>query len=391
MTKLRKISILFVLALMLVSLTGVQGCEEVLSEIEYILTVIPTPEDLPGTQPPATKPPATKPPATQPPSGGGDWYSLYFNTPRYPDKDQYHYGGIDEELVVVIEEAQKTIDVCAYEFDLEGVAHALVRAKDRGVVVRLVTDTDNVDEEGTQILKKAKVKIVEDDRGAIMHNKFLVVDGEWVWTGSWNLTVNGTYRNNNNAMLIHSPALARNYQIKFNAMFEDKEFGPSREAGTTEPVLQIQGVKVENYFAPEDEVAEKLVRVIQGAKKSILFMAFSFTHEDIGDAMIARAKEGVEVRGVFESRGSDTQYSEYGAMKKAKLDVMVDGNPYVMHHKVIIVDGEIVVMGSYNFSANADESNDENVLIIYSPEIAAQYEAEFLRVYETALNPPKKD
>jgi phosphatidylserine/phosphatidylglycerophosphate/cardiolipin synthase-like enzyme len=62
-----------------------------------------------------------------------------------------------------------------------------------------------------------------------------------------------------------------------------------------------------------------------------------------------------------------------------------------MHHKVIIIDGEIVVIGSYNFSTSADEENDENVLIIHSPAIAAQFEAEFQRVYETALNPPKKD
>lgn len=373
MNQLRKPLILLVLALMLVSITGVQGCEEVLSEIEVIMTVIATVEPQPATPPPPS----------------GDWYSLYFTTPRYPDKAEYHYGGIDEKLIPVIDRATKTIDLAAYEFDLENVAHALVRAKGRGVTVRMVTDTDNVDEAGVQILKKAKIKVVEDNRSAIMHNKFLVIDGEWVWTGSWNLTVNCTYRNNNNAILIHSPALARNYQTKFNAMFEDQQFGPSRKSGTTTPQLTINGVRVDNYFAPEDKVGSKLVDLVKGAKKSIHFLAFSFTSSDLGQAMRTQAKKGVEVRGVFETRGSDTQYSEYEAMRKAKLDVLTDGNPYTMHHKVIIIDGEIVAFGSYNFTTNADQSNDENLLIIYSPEIAAQFEAEFQRVYETAKNPPK--
>jgi len=373
MNQLRKALLLCTLALMLVSLTGVQGCEEVLSEIEYILTVLPTEPAYPVTPPPSD----------------GSWYSLYFTTPRYPDKDEYHYGGIDERLVAVIDQAQKSIDLAAYEFDLEGVAHALVRAKGRGVTVRMVTDTDNVDEIGVEILKKAKIKVVDDNRGAIMHHKFLVIDGEWVWTGSWNLTVNGTYRNNNNAILIHSPVLARNYQAKFNAMFEDKEFGPARKSGTTTPQLTINGVRVENYFAPEDKVAEKLVPLINGAQKSIHFMAFSFTNQDFARAMSTRAKEGVEVRGVFETRGSDTSYSRYAYLRRAKLDVVRDGNPYVMHHKVIIIDGAIVVIGSYNFSTSADEENDENLLVIHSPEIAAQFEAEFLRVYDTAMNPPK--
>ncbi len=372
MNKLRKPFLLLVLALMLVSITGAQGCE-VLSEIETIMTVIATVEPRPVTPPPTD----------------GAWYRVYFTTPTYPERAENRYGGVDQELIKVIDQAQKTIDLAAYEFDLENVAHALVRAKGRGVTVRMVTDTDNVDEIGVEILKKAKIKVVDDKRSAIMHNKFLIIDGEWVWTGSWNLTVNCTYRNNNNAILIHSPALARNYQIKFNAMFEDQQFGPSRKSGTTTPQLTINGVRVENYFAPEDKIGNKLVDLVKGAKKSIHFMAFSFTLSDLGQAMRTQAKKGVEVRGVFETRGSDTQYSEYEAMRKARLDVLTDGNPYTMHHKVIIIDGEIVVFGSYNFTSNADQSNDENLLIIYSPEIAAQFEAEFLRVYETAKNPPK--
>ena len=55
-----------------------------------------------------------------------------------------------------------------------------------------------------------------------------------------------------------------------------------------------------------------------------------------------------------------------------------------MHHKVIIIDGEIVIFGSFNFSDSADRSNDENLLIIYNRAVAARFEEEFQRVFKLA-------
>jgi phosphatidylserine/phosphatidylglycerophosphate/cardiolipin synthase-like enzyme len=55
-----------------------------------------------------------------------------------------------------------------------------------------------------------------------------------------------------------------------------------------------------------------------------------------------------------------------------------------MHHKVLIIDGRTVVTGSYNFTANAERRNDENVLVIHNPQIAAQFLEEFHRLYDQA-------
>ena len=117
-------------------------------------------------------------------------------------------------------------------------------------------------------------------------------------------------------------------------------------------------------------------------------MAFSFTHEGIGEAVIQQGKNGVKVRGIFETRGSETQYSRLGAFKKNKFDTVQDGNPYTLHHKVFILDNETVVLGSFNFSKNADEANDENMLIIHNSQIAKQFQQEWDKLYEVAQNPP---
>jgi len=100
--------------------------------------------------------------------------------------------------------------------------------------------------------------------------------------------------------------------------------------------------------------------------------------------MLDRAAAGVEVGGVFEKTQTAGGYSEYERFRSAGLQVFLDGNPRNMHHKVIVIDGEIVVVGSFNFSDSADKSNDENLLIIYSRSVAAKFEEEYQRVLKAA-------
>ena len=101
--------------------------------------------------------------------------------------------------------------------------------------------------------------------------------------------------------------------------------------------------------------------------------------------MLERARAGVTVAGVFdESQVKSNRGGEYDNLAASGLDVHLDGSPDRMHHKVIVVDERVVITGSYNFSASAEERNDENTLIIHSPEIAAHYLKEFERVYDKA-------
>ncbi|MDI7275212.1 MAG: phospholipase D-like domain-containing protein, partial [Anaerolineae bacterium] len=126
-----------------------------------------------GFPPPQTES-APTPTATPP------WFQVHFTTPRYPDDESSHQGGIDQHLVGLIDAARESIDVAAYELDLETVSQALLRAKGRGVSVRVVTDTDNLEEEAIRQLKDGGIPVVADERGAIMHDKFVIVDGEYV-------------------------------------------------------------------------------------------------------------------------------------------------------------------------------------------------------------------
>jgi len=317
----------------------------------------------------------------------GAWIQVAFTHPDFADAAP-HEGGVDALVVADIAAAQKSVDVASFEFDLSSVTRALIEAHQRGVRVRLVLDDGNLGDEGmaraTEEMEAAGIPIAYDQREAFMHDKFVVVDGRILWVGSWNLTDNDTYRNNNNLLRIELPQLAENYTREFEEMFVDRSFGPNSAADTPFPLLQVSdGSSVENHFAPEEDVRSAIVTRLRSAREEILFMAFSFTDDEIARVLLEMAREGVTVRGVFEKR-QESEYSRYSILRQAGLDVRLDGNPRTMHHKVFVIDGQVVVTGSYNFTRNAAEDNDENVLIVDDSGLAGAYQQEFDRVYQAA-------
>src|SRR6185503_7137580 len=104
-------------------------------------------------------------------------------------------------------------------------------------------------------------------------------------------------------------------------------------------------------------------------------------------AMLDRSRAGVNVAGIFEKVGSETESSELRTFFCAKVPARQDGNPKFLHDKVIIVDNRLVISGSFNFSTNATESNDENVMIIDNPQIANLYTQELQRIWASATDP----
>jgi phosphatidylserine/phosphatidylglycerophosphate/cardiolipin synthase-like enzyme len=339
-------------------------------------------------------PTATPRPTTVSSPSTSTWYLLFFTSPKYPDKENDHTGkSLDEKLAIVINSAKTSVDMAIYQLDLSMVTQALIDAKTRGARVRVVTDVDVYEDPkenpSFKQLEKAGIKVVSGNSSGIMHDKFVVVDNSVVWTGSWNFTTNDTYRYNNNGIVIQSSRLASNYTVVFEKMFNSQLFGAKRKGGGTTPKFTINNINVESYFSPDDAVSAAIVNRLKQAKTSIHFMAYSFTDDEIGKVLIERWLAGVKVRGVFENTGSQTQFSEFKGLKAAGADVLTDGNPYLMHHKVFIIDSRTVIFGSYNFSANAQTDNDENLLIVDDAGLAAAFEEEFARVYATAKNPPK--
>jgi phosphatidylserine/phosphatidylglycerophosphate/cardiolipin synthase-like enzyme len=324
---------------------------------------------------------------------GSTWWTVYFTNPQRGAGTEEITGTVAEALVEQINAAQETIDIAVYELNLTPVAQAVIEAHNRGLQVRWFTDDEDglgadAEEGHGQFaqLQAAGIPVRTDERSALMHNKFWVFDRQRVWTGSTNATVNDVFRNNNNVLLIDSPVVAAMYEREFAELWAG-ESGPTSPSTVDEQSTTIDGSAVQVYFAAEDEAISQLVPLVEAAQSQVRFLAFSFTHDDLGNALLARAEAGVDVQGIFETRGSETASSELPRLFCAGLPVRQDGNPRTFHHKVMIIDEAMVVTGSLNFSQNADDSNDENVIVVSNRDLAARYLQEFAARWTEATPP----
>ena len=142
----------------------------------------------------------------------GENWQVYFNEPDAGADRADYADGIDTPLASAIDASQRTLDIAAFQLNNKPIYEAILAAHQRGVAVRIVTDDEHGldDESNSELrdLETAGIPIVSDNRSGLMHNKFVIVDERAVWTGSWNFTLNGTYRNNNNVLVLESAPVA---------------------------------------------------------------------------------------------------------------------------------------------------------------------------------------
>ncbi len=312
-----------------------------------------------------------------------DGVELFFTTPGHGET-----GGPAQAIVDAIDRAQVSVDMAMYNLSMDQVGWALVNAKNRGVKVRIVMEGDSLNRRVPEMLQDQGIELVGDQSNASMHNKFLVIDGADVWTGSLNYTAQGSYEDNNVVLHVRSREFAHNYTAEFEEMFKKKSFGANSPAKTPFTSLEIDAIPVEVYFSPEDNdgnVAGRIVELVSNAQQDVRVLAYSLTQDELANALIDREQAGVEVSGVFEEEQvRSNQGGEFCYLLNEGVPVRLDGNPGLMHSKALVVDGEWVVLGSYNFTGNANRRNDENLVILRDRALAQQMLAEFERIWDEA-------
>ncbi|HSV96036.1 MAG TPA: phospholipase D-like domain-containing protein [Spirochaetota bacterium] len=333
--------------------------------------------------------------ASPPPVENGQrngWWRVYFTRPGAGARKAE--SSPDAAFMRLITHATQRFYGAFYDISDEVIAAELVKAHRRGVDVRIATERDNAGKTALRSLAEAGIPITTDSGPGLMHHKFAVADGAFVWTGSYNLTLNDARKNDNNAIAIYSAALAQIFTAEFMEMHRDGVYANKKEFGALGALAKKYHVRVGEtdinaYFSPDDNIERILLKRLEKSQKSVRFMAFSFTSDPLGEELIRLHKKGVEVRGVMEKTGSNSKDSEYVKMKIEGIPVRIISGPGRMHHKVMIIDESIVVTGSYNFSRGANVRNDENILIIHNEEIARAYSSEFDRLYPPGAPPTR--
>jgi phosphatidylserine/phosphatidylglycerophosphate/cardiolipin synthase-like enzyme len=309
-----------------------------------------------------------------------------------------------------LDNAKRSIDVALYSLSGgvgSSVSTALINARNRGVRVRVICEYDNRTNGGFTTLSANGIPLINDAFDPInaglglMHNKFFVIDGRggaadsmWVVTGSWNPTDSGTNSDYQNYVELQDPAIANAYLIEFNEMWgsgtdvpnaANSRFG-ARKIDNTPHRFVIGGKSVESYFSPSDAVTLRILASINAAEHSIGFQLLTLTRTDISAALVAKKNAGKKVRGDLDN-GTDTG-SQFNYLIANGVDVRLKtGGGGLLHHKYGIIDAEnpfwnpVTITGSHNWSSSAENSNNENTLVIRDGDIANQFLQEFAARY----------
>jgi phosphatidylserine/phosphatidylglycerophosphate/cardiolipin synthase-like enzyme len=326
---------------------------------------------------------------------------------------------LEEVIINFINGAQKTLDIAVQEIDSENIAQSIIDARWRGVKTRVFVEHDYVYDpkppekrakpidpetpeealrraQWDEYRKPADIKTNRDihmallrngidvkadyNHNHIFHQKFIIRDRRTknmilptsaILTGSTNFTQTGTHKNLNNVVVFNDSDIAWQYQEEFKEI-RMGIFGNANSMHEPKPsTINVGGVPVQILFAPDHAPELELVKQILKCQKKLHFAIFTFSGSSgIDDALLAIRAADRSIRGVVDPVQGLQHWAATEWLHHQGIEVFLPRKSKKfgkLHHKLMVIDEDIVVAGSMNYTRPANEFNDENVFIIGSP------------------------
>jgi phosphatidylserine/phosphatidylglycerophosphate/cardiolipin synthase-like enzyme len=127
------------------------------------------------------------------------------------------------------------------------------------------------------------------------------------------------------------------------------------------------------YFSPHGGCTEAVIRELDKAKSTVLVQAYLFSSEPIANALLDAHKKGIKVKVILDKSQKTEKYSAADFFANSGIPTKIDSAHNRAHDKVIIIDEETVITGSFNFTKSAEEKNAENLLVIHDKKLAERY------------------
>lgn len=132
---------------------------------------------------------------------------------------------------------------------------------------------------------------------------------------------------------------------------------------------------IEVYFNPGGGCTEAVVKELAAARSTVLVQAYSFTSAPIAKALVDAHKRGVKVQVILDKSQRTEKYSAADLLVNLGVPVRIDAKHAKAHNKVMVIDDQTVITGSFNFTKAAEEHNAENLLVIRDKDLASKYAA----------------
>ncbi len=285
-----------------------------------------------------------------------------------------------------ISNAKKSIDFAVYGIDSQDeIIQALNNAQKRGVVVRGVADSNEFGEiTYKDTLKLKNIPITLDNSRYIMHNKFFIIDDEYLFTGTMNITNTGCGGYNANLVVaLQNETVIKAFKNEFEQMFKGV-FKKNKKDFSTPLINLNNDTQIKVAFSPAGDIYEKIMAPsIKNAKKNIKVSIFVLTRNDMKQDLIEAKNRGVDVKVIMDALSAKNYKKHTDELRQNGIKVKVENWGGKNHEKTISIDDEILITGSANFSYNGVLRNDENILFIKNKEITQFYNGFFETLYNS--------
>lgn len=289
-------------------------------------------------------------------------------------------------IITFIDKAQKRLEIAVQELEHEGIAQAIIRARQRKVLVKIVLEQDYLksakakkdpwnaggsNEENRVIqnaILRAKIDLKMDYNAGIFHQKFIIRDRASILTGSTNFTPTGTDNNLNHIVIIHDTKIAKIYAREFKEI-QQGHFGKLNKGHDAHPLdVIVSNIPVRVLFAPDHNPEMEIMKQMLKTSTRIDFAIFTFSKSSgIDDAMIKLLKFGTSIRGAFDGLQGAQKWAAIPSLSANGADlsaVTKKGGVGKLHHKLMVLDDQVVIAGSFNYTGPANQINDENIIIL---------------------------
>ncbi len=313
----------------------------------------------------------------------------------------YLNGTFPDTIAASINRAKFTIDIAMYNFtsstssNVYKIAVAANAAAARGIAIRWIYNgTGATSNTGLSLLSPLiKTFASPNYTNYIMHNKFMLIDvnspdstDAVAQTGSYNFSDQQTTGDYNNIIFIQSKQVATAFYNEFNKMWGGTGPNPNAALATfstfksasTQTKFSVNGATVEVYFSPKDNVGIHLQNSISTASHDLFFGIYTFTDNAIANVIKTKYNSGLFVRGIMDN--FSLHYNAYTILNPVLgSNMIVYNGSGIYHNKVMLIDAlnpesdPQVFTGSFNWSGEAQTSNDENAVVIHDAAIANQY------------------
>ncbi len=284
--------------------------------------------------------------------------------------------------------ARQKLKIAVQEIDRPAIAHAIIKARIRGVTIDLVVEQSyllgkvkpkdlaaaltpggahEINRELFSAILRSTTDIKLDFNNDIFHQKFMI-RGNSVLTGSTNFTTTGVTKNLNHVVIFHDAEVANAFKTEFREIAKGN-FGKASVGRDDKPKeARVDGIRVKPLFAPDHGPEMEIMKQILKAQSRIDFAVFTFAKSSgIDDALIAADARGIELHGVLDKRMANQKWAAKHTLNAAGITLHLaggQGSLGKLHHKLMVIDDHTTIFGSFNYTGPANSSNDENIVVV---------------------------